>query len=152
MRIVFSATDSRKKRKSGVPTGHAGEYLVIGELLRRGYAAQLADRNTPGYDLLVGRAGGLSMRTVQVKTVRQQPWFVRISDFDDIRCDQFTVNVLLGPEDAANPVRFFVTKNRDLLGKFHHPEEWKAQGKDSGFMKLQDLTAFENKWESLVGP
>ena len=41
-----------KKRKSGIPTGNAGEYFVMGELLRRGFDAQLADRNTKGYDLL----------------------------------------------------------------------------------------------------
>jgi hypothetical protein len=42
-------TDERqppKKRKSGIPTGNAGEYLVMGELLRRGFDAQIADRNT----------------------------------------------------------------------------------------------------------
>lgn len=45
----------KKKRKSGIPTGNAGEYFVMGELLRRGFDAQLADRNTKGYDLLVAR-------------------------------------------------------------------------------------------------
>jgi hypothetical protein len=76
----------RKKRKSGIPTGNAGEYLVMGELLRRGYDAQLADRNTQGYDLLVGRPGHDRLQKVQVKTVRLQPWFIRVSelsvDFD----------------------------------------------------------------------
>ncbi len=33
-------------RASGIPTGNAGEYFVMGELLRRGLDAQLADRNT----------------------------------------------------------------------------------------------------------
>ena len=54
-----------KKRKSGIPTGNAGEYLVIGELLRRGFDAQLADRNTKGYDLLVGKPGESTLRKVQ---------------------------------------------------------------------------------------
>jgi hypothetical protein len=45
----------KKKRRSGIPTGNAGEYFVMGELLRRGYDAQLADRNTKGYDVLVDR-------------------------------------------------------------------------------------------------
>jgi hypothetical protein len=44
-----------KTRKSGIRTGNAGEYFVMGELLRRGYDAQLADRNTKDYDILVGR-------------------------------------------------------------------------------------------------
>jgi hypothetical protein len=59
-----------KKRKSGIPTGNAGEYFVMGELLRRGYDAQLADRNTKGYDLLVGLPSDKNMRKVQVKTIR----------------------------------------------------------------------------------
>ena len=46
---------SPTKRRSGIPTGNAGEYFVMGELLRRGYDAQLADRNTKGYDVLIGR-------------------------------------------------------------------------------------------------
>ena len=62
-----------KKRKSGIPTGNAGEYFVMGELLRRGFDAQLADRNTAGYDLLVGRRSDPALAKVQVKTVRAQP-------------------------------------------------------------------------------
>jgi len=120
---AMSEVGLTKKRKSGVPTGNAGEYFVMGELLRRGYAAQLADRNTQGYDVLAGLSGGLTMQTIQVKTVRQQPWFVRISDFEGARCDQFTIYVLLGAEGATPPVRFFVARNRELLGKFHHPPD-----------------------------
>src|SRR5215470_8708090 len=43
-----------KQRKSGIPTGSDGEYFAMGELLKRGFDAQLADRNTKDYDLLVG--------------------------------------------------------------------------------------------------
>src|SRR6266481_9137305 len=106
---------SKKKRKSGIPTGNAGEYLVMGELLRRGYDAQLADRNTQGYDLLVGRSGDKELRKVQVKTVRRQPWFIRVSDFIRFR-DQPTVYVLLGDESSDAPVRFFIAMNRELAG------------------------------------
>jgi len=71
----------KKKRKPRIPTGNAGEYFVMGELLRRGYDAQLADRNTKGYDLLVGRSTDLALRKVQVKSVRAERWFVRPADF-----------------------------------------------------------------------
>jgi hypothetical protein len=140
---------SAKKRKSGIPTGNAGEYFVMGELLRRGYEAQLADRNTKGYDLLVGLPGDRFMTKVQVKSVRQQPWFVRVSDFEGSKCDQFTIYVLLGPETPVKPVRFFIARNRSLLDKFHHPDEWRAQGKDSAFMKLRDLEPFAENWDAL---
>jgi hypothetical protein len=53
----------------------------MGELLRRGFDAQLAERNTKGYDLLVGRAEDLALRKAQVKTVRSQPWFVKLASF-----------------------------------------------------------------------
>jgi hypothetical protein len=59
-----------KKRKSGIPTGNAGEYFVMGELLRRGFDAQLADRNTQGYDLLVGSVKANALEKIQVKSVR----------------------------------------------------------------------------------
>jgi hypothetical protein len=71
-----------KKRKSGIPTGNAGESFVMGELLRRGYDAQLADRNTKGYDLLVGRPEDKGLRKVQVKTARAQPWYVKTASFE----------------------------------------------------------------------
>jgi len=34
----------KKKKKPGIPTGNAGEYFVMGELLRRGYDDVAHDR------------------------------------------------------------------------------------------------------------
>jgi hypothetical protein len=48
--------------------------FVMGELLRRGFDAQFADRNIEGYDVLAGSTERASLRKVQVKTVRAQPW------------------------------------------------------------------------------
>jgi len=94
-----------KKRRSGIPTGNAGEYFVMGELLRRGYDAQLADRNTKGYDLLVGHADTTAdMRKVQVKTVRLPPWYVNRASFEGKAANQVTVYVLVGPERALKPM------------------------------------------------
>ena len=39
---MADSSAGKKKRRSGIPTGNAGEYFVMGELLRRGYDAQLA--------------------------------------------------------------------------------------------------------------
>src|SRR6266851_4505842 len=112
-------TLAKQRRKSGIPTGNAGEYFVMGELLRRGFDAQLADRNTKGYDLLVGMAEDPSLRKVQVKTVRAQPWYVNVSDFTGERRDQVTVYVLLGAQNGAKSVRYFVAKNRELAKHVH---------------------------------
>jgi hypothetical protein len=77
--VASAGTRSKKTRRSGIPTGNAGEYLVMGELLRRGFDAQLADRNTKGYDLLAGGSKADKLEKIQVKTVRSAPWYVRAS-------------------------------------------------------------------------
>jgi hypothetical protein len=139
-----------KKRRSGIPTGNAGEYFVMGELLRRGFDAQLADRNTKGYDLLVGRAEEPTLRKVQVKTVRSQPWYVKLSDFKGEFLDRSTVYVLIGAPNGKKAVRFFVAKNRDLAGKFHRPLKWKQ----NAFMRINALQKHEvtggEDWAALL--
>jgi hypothetical protein len=134
-----------KKRKSGIPTGNAGEYFVMGELLRRGYDAQLADRNTAAYDLLVGRHGAHTMTKVQVKTVRAPPWFVKQSSFEGAMLEQVTIYVMIGNVEAKSTVRYFVARNADLVGKFSVPPKWDA----SAFMPLRAIAQFENCWDTL---
>ncbi len=97
----------------------------MGELLRRGFDAQLADRNTKGYDLLVGMAEDPSLRKVQVKTVRVQPWYVSVADFTAERRGQVMVYVLSGAQDGARSVRYFIAKNREPVDQVHTPSGWK---------------------------
>jgi len=54
------------KEGKGTTIGNAGEYLVVGELLRRGVIAALAPRNTPGFDILA--TNGTDSLNVRVKT------------------------------------------------------------------------------------
>lgn len=117
----------------------------MGELLRRGFDAQLADRNTKGYDLLVGSAQEPGLRKVQVKTVRTQAWYVSVVDFRGEHLDQVTVYVLLGPEDGAKAVRFFIAKNRELKKHVHLPPNWKQ----SGFMPMKAVRNHEDRWDAL---
>ena len=136
----------KPKRKSGIPTGNAGEYLVMGELLRRGYDAQLADRNTQGYDMLAGRSSDANLHKVQVKTVRTQPWYVRMSQFEGAALDMVTVYVLLGTERCETPVRFFITKNREVKAYAVCPANWNK----TGFMSLKHLLPFEGRWDTIL--
>ena len=147
VKIAHEAAGSKpqKKRKSGIPTGNAGEYFVMGELLRRGFDAQLADRNTKAYDVLVGRPESAELRKLQVKTVRSQPWYVKQLSFEGKLLDQVTIYVLIGKEDGNTPVRYFIARNRDLVGQISTPANWN----DNGFMSLRSLTSFENRWEVL---
>ena len=134
----------KKKRKSGIPTGNAGEYLVMGELLRREFDAQLADRNTKGYDLMAGPHGA-DLKRVQVKTVRAQPWFVSRASFTGELLDQITIHVLLGSVESEKPARFFIVKNCDVAEHAHYPEGWLK----SGFLRLRALEEHEDKWDVL---
>jgi hypothetical protein len=122
----------KQRRKSGIPTGNAGEYFVMAELLRRGYDGQLADRNTKGYDILVGGPSDQQLRKVQVKTVRALPWYV---------------NVLLGPPDVTAPVRYFITPNAAVASGLHVPGNGKWN--ENGFMALKSLLPYENAWERI---
>src|SRR3981189_2554145 len=79
-----------------------------------GEDAQLADRNTKTYDLLVGHPEDKHLQKVQVKTVRAQPWYVKQSSFEGELIDQVTVYVMIGKEDGNAPVRYFIARNRDI--------------------------------------
>ena len=54
------------KEGKGTIIGNAGEYLVVGELLRRGVIAAPAPRNTPGFDVLA--TNGINSLNIRVKT------------------------------------------------------------------------------------
>lgn len=115
----------------------------MGELLRRGFDAQLADRNTKGYDIAAGPEGK-DLKRIQVKSVRLQPWFVRRESFEGELLDQVTVYVLLGPEASKKPVRFFIVKNREVAHLVHYPADWPS----SGFLKLKSVERFEDAWDT----
>jgi hypothetical protein len=97
-------------------------------------------RNTKGYDLLTSHPPK-PMQRVQVKTVQPPPWYVNTADFEGDGADQVTVYVLLGREDAKMPVRFFITRNRDLT-KPHQPPGWRKHG----FMPLKNVEQFKDRW------
>lgn len=140
----------KKKRRSGIPTGNAGEYFVMGELLRRGYDAQLAARNTQGYDLLVGRPGTTTdMRRVQVKSARSAPWYVNQRSFQGHAARQVTVYVLLGSEAALKPVRYFIVRNRDVARHVHKPPAWN----NNALLGMKAVAAYEVKeagWDAIL--
>ncbi|TPJ44453.1 hypothetical protein [Mesorhizobium sp. B2-7-1] len=136
----------KKKRRSGIPSGNAGEYFVMGELLRRGFDAQLADRNTKGYDLLVGKFNDQALRKAQVKTVRSPPWYVSKASFVGELIDQVTVYVLIGKASSSKPVRYFIARNRDLAANVQAPAGWR----DNAFMPLRAVQGYEDRWDILV--
>jgi hypothetical protein len=128
---------NRRKRNSRVP---AGEDLVMGELLRRGFEAQLSDRKE---HVLLVQAGDASPKPIQVKTVHSTPWYVRRASFVGSLADQVTVYVLLELERGTiKSTRFFVARNGDLEVQFRQPPTWKTLG----FIDAKSLEKYEDNW------
>lgn len=115
----------------------------MGELLRRGFDAQLADRNTKNYDILVGLPSDKVLKKLQVKTVRSAPWYVKTASYSDDLAAQLTIFVLLGDEKAQKQVRYFITRNNEVARHVHHPQNWK----NNGFMPLNAIKEYEDRWE-----
>jgi len=118
----------------------------MGELLRRGFDAQLADRNTKGYDLLVGIAGDQKLRKVQVKTSRGGGWHVKVKSFEKELQNQVTVYVSIGKNDFEKPVRYFVVQNKKVRSEVRKPKKWRL----NAFLGLKAVESFENRWHSLL--
>ena len=113
---------TRRKRRSRVQTA---QDPVVGELLRRGFEAQLAGCNE--HELLV-QAGDSPPMPVHVKTVHSTPWYVRRASFVGSLADQVTVYVLLGLQRSTKAARFFVAMNSDLAAQFRQPPTWRIFG------------------------
>jgi hypothetical protein len=107
----------RRKRKSSIPTESAGEYLVMGELLGRGFDVEFAGPRFRGHDLLI-RSSDSSPQRIQVRTVHSAPWYVRRSSFVGGRADQVTVCVLLEVERPVKRPRFLWSRTATLRPSF----------------------------------
>lgn len=86
----------RRKRRYHITAESTGKHLVMAELLRRGFEAELAGSRYEKHDMLVW-ASGSRPKPIQIKTVHSPPWYVRRASFTKL-ADQVTVYVLLGAE------------------------------------------------------
>jgi hypothetical protein len=138
------AADKKKprKRRYHVPAEFTGKDLVMAELLRRGFDAELAGASYEKHDMFVWVCGSRP-KPIQIKTVHSAPWYVRRDQF--AKCpDQVTAYVLLGVE-IATPARFFVVRNSDLATHVRQPPTWKA----FGFIDAKSVEQYEDNWDIL---
>lgn len=168
MTVAKTLRGQIKAGKSAI-IGNAGEYFVVGEMLRRGLVAALAPRNAPNFDVIVTegtRAVGLRVKT---KTAAAKFWRWNVkkdgSIFGDIREDDVTVLVDLNDGDSA--VDYFIVPTRLLNEKLHTLfDSWVQQpgkngqphspankirgiGDNPGDMKW--LEQFGHKWSNISG-
>ena len=111
-------------------------------MVRLGFDAQLADRYTIKYDVLV-RFDGLHSKHIQVRAAPLSPWYVRCRGFADA-ADQVTVYVLLGDKNRQC-ARFFPTRNGDVAGYLRQPSNWTK----FGLVDIATVERHENNWNIL---
>jgi hypothetical protein len=118
----------RIKQGQGTVIGNAGEYLVVGELLKRGVIAAPAPRNSPGFDVLA--TNGASSVNIRVKTKTEAAdswvWICKKDEqktiFKNLR-DSGAFTVLVDLKDAQTPPEYYVFptgKLNDRLVSIHN--------------------------------
>jgi hypothetical protein len=75
---------NRRKQKYHVTAESTGKHLVMAELLRRGFHAELAGASYEKYDMLVWVRDS-PPKSIQIKTVHSTPWYVRSEALPSVR-------------------------------------------------------------------
>jgi len=128
-----------------------GEYLVLGELLKRNIEAYLAHGETQkGWDVVI--VTNESTKRVQVKTIDWPQQLAVNGSFAD--GFDYLVVVLL---DRTNPrSRFFVFKRERLDVLLSAPNELRAGGKRTLTMSQKSMDSrlkrYEDNWKILQPP
>lgn len=125
----------------------AGQFLVAGELERRGYVVSFTmGNNTPVADLMVGHPNGEQFWVdVKAQWTNSAWWASKQAP----RMNLFYVLVLVGPDRHRD--RFFVLDQTELNGLIDryleaHPSSRNFSGFDWG-----DALEHEDRWDKLPG-
>lgn len=157
----------RIKSGQGTLIGNAGEYYVVGELLKRGVIAALAPRNAPAFDILAMKENKTVQIRVKTKTEAYDIWqwsvkkdgtiFRELADLND-----FTVLVNL--TDDHHLMEYFIVPtglldswlNQDFqnwlimpgkMGQAHNPTNPK---RNLSYQEYREqLESYRNHWELL---
>ena len=75
---MSETADEKKRRRRRYPdtAESTGKHLVMAELVRRGFEAELAGASYEKHDMFV-RVRGSRPKPIQIKTVHSPPWYVR---------------------------------------------------------------------------
>ena len=148
---------TRTKLSTGL-TGVAGEYLVAGELSRRGYIASLTLRNTRGIDILASDVDASRSVGIQVKTKHGggAEWLLthKIADMD-LAENLFFVFVCLN--DLATPDYYVVPRKQVVKYATEGHARWLAttgrRGRphaDNPLRKFRDPDGkYRDRWDLL---
>lgn len=122
-------------------TGIASEFLVAGELARRGYNVTMTFGNTKAIDLLVEKNGKLI--PVQVKGMQRKKsicWNIGLSKIKDNKVMYVLVN--LNADSLENP-EYFILNEDEVKQHFKATKS----GRDYLDYNLAKKLGVQNRWE-----
>jgi hypothetical protein len=129
---------SAQRSSERIRTGIAGEFLVAGELSKRGWITTLTAKNTPHVDVLAARPSGDVHARIQVKT----------------RSPAYSYAHRVGKRFAMDGERDFVVLV-DLGGETETPRYWVIRAEEANCLitnqqlRTKDVAEFENRWDLL---
>lgn len=148
---------SQESRLSAGLTGVAGEYLVAGELSRRGYVASITLRNTRGIDILVSNADATKSVGIQVKTNqgRDKKWILNAKAEKDAAANLFYVfvrlNHLAAPEYHVVPraavAKYVSEDHKQWLSSLGRKGQARKDSAIRNFIDKDDT--YLNRWDLL---
>jgi len=155
MRVYIEAM--QKGRLNSVLSGVAGEYLVAGELSRRGYIASITLRNSKGVDILATNEKASRTAAIQVKTrySKGAAWVLSDKAEKYHAANLFYVFVSLNYGEAAS---FHVVPSKAVAGFIkQHNRKWlktpgrKGQKHNQTTMRTfrDDEEKFLKRWDIL---
>jgi hypothetical protein len=141
---ILSRMEADESTLSTIQVGVAGEYLVAGELSRRGFIAAVTLRNTRGIDILVSKPGGTKSATIQVKTSLNPTtsWQLNKTDETPKGPNHYYVFVVLNGRDG-HPEYHIVRGDVVIRCKDEHEEWLKGKKRDGTARKDSDRRVFQ---------
>ena len=124
-------------------TGIASEFLVAGELARRGYNVTLTFGNTKAIDLLVERDGKLI--PIQVKGIQRKKsicWNLSLGKIKDHSLVYILVNL---NAEKLEPPEYFILTEQEVKENFKPTKS----GRDYLDYNLAVRLDFKDKWEKV---
>jgi predicted AAA+ superfamily ATPase len=124
-------------------TGIASEFLVAGELARRGYNVTLTFGNTKSIDLLIEKNG--TVIPVQVKGMQRKKsicWNINLQKLTDVKMIYVLVNL---NADTLEPAEFFILNHSELMQNFKPT----SSGRDYLDYSRAVQLGFQNQWEKI---
>lgn len=143
------------QKLDSILSGVAGEYLVAGELSRRGYIASITLRNSKGVDVLVTNSDATKTVNIQVKTNQgSSPYWLLSKKAEDYVAENLFY-VFVNLNDGEVPEYFVVPSKTvaSFIKKSHqnyisHPGRGGIKRKDSSMRKFEDKEKkFLNRWD-----